>query len=165
MRKLVAVVAVAALAAGLGVTALAVTRGGRTPANCIDSVWKTNRISTSSAKWTRVTGFSATPAAIFPIAVDVSALVSGAPVKFRVLSTNVGVQTRASQPGATRFVPAKGRPDSFAYRWIEPNQSTAIHVARVRLQWRSPSGRPVHLLRGIMSVSYATEQGACDGSS
>ncbi|HYU58766.1 MAG TPA: hypothetical protein VEO00_12055 [Actinomycetota bacterium] len=110
-----------------------------------------------------VPGFTDSPTAIFPIAINVSALVSGPPVEFRVLSTNVGGQTHASKPGTTRFVPSGGSADSFGYLWVEQNQAAAPHSIFLRLQWRSPSGNTVHLLRGDMSVEYTTD--VCDGSS
>jgi hypothetical protein len=108
-----------------------------------------------------VPGFTDSPTAIYPIAINVSALLSGAPVEFRMMSTNVGGQTHASQPGVTRFVPAR-LGSSFAYQWIERNQSAATHGNLLRLQWRSPSGHAVRLLRGDMSVAYTTD--ACMGS-
>ena len=89
----------------------------------------------------------------------------GTPVEFRVVSTNVGAQTSVSQPGRVRFVPSGGGPDAFSFQWVEPNQSAGVHVDDLRLQWRSPSGGAVTLLRGDTAVSYDTEAGACVGSS
>jgi hypothetical protein len=97
--------------------------------------------------------------------IDASAVVSGAPVEFRVLSTNVGAQTSVSKPGRVRFVPSGGGADAFSFQWVEPNQSAAVHVNDLRLQWRSPSGGAATLLRGDLAVSYDTEAGACAGSS
>jgi len=56
----------------------------------------------------------------------VSALVSGAPVRFRILSTNVGDQTFVSNPGPTRFDPGSGGPNSFSYQWVERNDVAAL---------------------------------------
>jgi hypothetical protein len=127
----------------------------------LDTVWRTTAVSTSSTSFVTVPGFSDSPTAIYPIAINVSAVVSGAPVEFRILSTNVGGQTHASQPGLTRFVPGR-KGTSFAFQWVEPNQSAAQHANQLRLQWRSPSGHAAHLLRGDMSVAYTTD--ACMGS-
>jgi hypothetical protein len=157
----VLVVTAAAASLTMGAWAFAGTGGGRTPVNCMDTVWHTGRVSTNSTAFTKVPGFSDSPSSIFPIVVNVSALVSGAPVEFRVLSMNVGSQTRASKPGRTRFVPTGGGADSFSYQWVEPNQSAAVHVNDLRLQWRSPSGRAVHVLSGDMSVAYSTEPRSC----
>lgn len=139
------------------------TTEGVTPVKCMDSVWQTTPQSTASTNWANVPGFSDHPIAIYPIAIDVSALVSGAPVEFRILSTNVGGQTFVSKPGSTRFAPGRGGPDSFAYQWIERDQVAATHSNFLRLQWRSPSGAAVRLQRGAMSLLYTTD--ACQGSS
>jgi hypothetical protein len=162
MRKLIVAITTLALVAGIAGAVVAGTGGGRTQLSCMDTVWQTTPVSTTSTQWTPVPGFTADPVAIFPVGINVSALVSGAPVKFRILSRNVGGQTFVSEPGATRFVPGGSGPDSFAYQWIERNQSAAPHVVRLQLQWQSPSGNAVNLLRGDMSVLYTTD--VCQGS-
>lgn len=164
MRRLMIVVTAAAIAGGGAWAAQAGSAGGRTPLRCMDTFWRTSAISTSSKTFTDVPGLHAAPSSIYPMAIDVSAVVSGAPVEFRVVSTNVGAQTSVSQPGRSRFVPGGGGPDAFSFQWIEPNQAAAVHVDDLRLQWRSPSGSAVRLIRGDMAVSYDTEAGACDGS-
>lgn len=161
MRKLLVVIATTALVGAVGWAAFAGTGGGMTPVNCMDTTWQTKKVTTSSTTFEKVPGFTDSPESIFPISIDVSALVSGAPVEFRVLSTNVGSQTSVSKPGVTRFVPTGGNLEAFSYQWIEPNQSAAVHVDMLRLQWRSPSGRAVHLLNGDMAVQYDTTPGAC----
>ena len=161
MRKLMILMTAAALIGGAAFAVQAATANGRTPLKCLDTVWRTTATSTSSTSFRTVPGFTDSPVAIYPIAINVSALVSGAPVEFRILSTNVGGQTHASQPGVTRFVPGTGA-NSFAYQWVERNQSAATHSNMLRLQWRSPSGNTVHLLRGDMSIAYTTD--TCMGS-
>ena len=163
MRRLVVVIAAVTVVGGVAWAVGAQTTGGVTPVKCMDSVWQTTSQSTTSTHWANVPGFSDHPIAIYPIAIDVSALVSGPPVHFRILSTNVGGQTFVSKPGPTRFVPGQGGPDSFAFRWIDRDQEAATHASFLRLQWRSPSGTPVQLRRGDMSVLYTTD--ACQGSS
>jgi len=164
MRRWLIVISVVALVGGAAWVASAQTaRGLPTPVNCMDTAWRTTGLSTSSTHFNTVTGLTDSPAAVFPVAIDVSATVSGAPAEFRVLSTNIGDQTRQSKPGVTRFVPAGGGPDAFSFQWIEPNQSAAVHVIVLKLQWRSPSGGAVHLAAGDMAVSYATTRGACTG--
>jgi hypothetical protein len=110
-----------------------------------------------------VPGFEADPTAIFPITVDVSALVSGAPARFRILSTNVGEQTFVSNPGPTRFEPGATGPSSFSYQWVERDDVAAPHANLIRLQWRSHRVIRVSMLRGDMAVLYRTD--GCDGSS
>jgi D-serine deaminase-like pyridoxal phosphate-dependent protein len=162
MQKMLILVTAAAIAGGGLVAAQATTGGGTTPVRCLDTVWQTSEVSTSSTTFSDVPGFADSPASVFPIVIDVSAVVSGAPVEFRVLSTNIGDQTVASKPGRTTFVPGGGGPDSFSFQWIEKNQSAAEHANELRLQWRSATGGDVHLLRGDMAVSYDTD--ACVGS-
>jgi len=142
---------------------IAGTTTGRTPVDCIDTVWRTSAVSTSSTTWHTVPGVEADPTAIFPITVNVSALVSGAPALFRVLSTNVGDQTIVSNPGPTRFQPGASGSNSFSYQWVERDDVASPHANLIRLQWRSPSGAPVSMLRGDMAVLYRTD--GCDGSS
>jgi hypothetical protein len=158
----VAMVALGLVAVGAqGV--IAGTTTGRTPVDCIDTVWRTSTVSTSSTTWRAVPGLEADPTAIFPITVDVSALVSGAPAQFRILSTNVGDQTFVSNPGPTRFDPGASGPNSFSYQWVERDDVASTHANLIRLQWRSPSGASVSMLRGDMAVLYRTD--GCDGSS
>jgi hypothetical protein len=163
MRRLLVLAIAVALVGGAAWVAVAGTSRGVTRVNCMDTVWSTTAVSTSSRNFVAVPGFTDDPIAIFPISINVSALVSGADVEFRVLSTNAGAQTHTSKPGVTRFVPNGS--SSFAYQWVERNQSAAVHVNSLELQWRSPSGNPVNLLRGDMAAQYNTEPGGCTGSS
>lgn len=142
--------------AGTGAV-MAGTTSGRTPVNCMDTTWQTTSVSTSSMDWSDVPGFQADPTAIYPITVDVSATVSGAPVRFRLLSTNVGEQTVVASPGPTRFEPGAVGPNAFTYQWIDRNETAAPHASLLQLQWRSPSGGAVSLLRGDMAVLYRTD--------
>src|SRR5690349_20758885 len=119
MRKAIVLAATVALVVGTTWAVMAATGSGRTPVNCIDSLWQTSPQSTSSTNWAVVPGFVRAPLAADPVIVNVSALVSGAPFEFRILSTNVGAQTLVSNPGATRFVPGSSGPNSFAYTWID----------------------------------------------
>ena len=159
-KPLAAMATLGLVLAGTGMV-IAGTRTGRTPVNCTDTTWQKSSVSTSSMDWANVPGLDANPTAIFPITVDVSATISGAPVRFRVVSTNVGEQTTVSQPGATRFDPGTGGPNAFSYQLIDRNQIGATHATRIRLQWRSPTGGAVTLLNGDMAVSYRTD--GCDG--
>jgi hypothetical protein len=164
MRKVLTVAVAAAIAGGGLVAARAATGGGVTPARCVDTMWRTDEVTTASTTFTNVPGFADDPSSIYPIVVNVSAVVSGAPVEFRLLSTNIGNETVASKPGRTTFVPAGGGPDSFSFQWVERNQSAAVHANDLQLQWRSTDGSDVHLLRGDMAVTYDTEAGGCVGS-
>ncbi|HJX06841.1 MAG TPA: hypothetical protein VJ736_02115 [Actinomycetota bacterium] len=157
MRRAVIVLSAAVVAVGGVWAARAATGGGTTPAKCIDTVWRTDPVSTTSTTFTDVPGMSDGPAAVFPIIVNASAVLTGAPVEFRVKSTNVGDVTEISKPGRASFVPSGGGPDAFSFQWIEKNQSGAVHVNQLQLQWRSPSGNQVTMLRGDLAVDYSTD--------
>jgi hypothetical protein len=159
-KPLAAIATLGLVLAGTGAV-MAGTVTGRTPVNCMDTVSETTPASTSSMDWTDVPGFQANPTAIYPISVDVSATVSGAPVRFRLISTNVGEQTIVARPGATRFDPGVGGPNAFSYQWIDRNETAAPHASLLQLQWRSPSGGAVSVLQGDMVVLYRTD--GCDG--
>src|SRR5262245_30952359 len=119
--RTVSVGAVVALTTVTGWAAFAKSDGGTTPIRCMDTKWRTGEITTTSTTFQTVPGLADSPGSIFPIQIDVSATVSGGPVEFRVLNTNVGAQTDVSRPGKTRFVPADGEENAFSYQWIEPN--------------------------------------------
>jgi hypothetical protein len=157
MRRVASVLAAATVAVGGVWAAHAATNRGTTPVRCMDTVWRTGAASTSSTTFTNVPGMSDGPSSVFPMAVTASAVLTGAPVDFRLKSTNVGEQTEFSKPGTANFVPNGGGPDSFTFQWIEKNQSAAVHVNQLQLQWRSPSGNQVTMLRGDLSVAYSTD--------
>jgi hypothetical protein len=159
LRKLPLLVVSVTLVAGAGI-AFAATNVHTSHANCLDTLWRTTPVSTSSTTFTEVPGLADSPSSIFAMTVAVSAQVSGAPVEFRVRSTNVGDQTVTSKPGRVRFVPdATG--DAFSFQWVERGNQAAVHVIDLALEWRSPSGTQVTLDRGDMAVNYQTEAGSC----
>jgi hypothetical protein len=162
MRKLTVMGLTAVLVGGAAWAVSAKVAHGTTPVSCMDTVWRTSSASTSSTKWSTVSGLVDSPAAIYPIAINVSAVVSGAPVDFRILSTNVGDQTVVSQPGPAPFVPGSNGANSFAYQWVERNQSAAQHANQIQLQWRSQHGGSVTLQRGDMSLLYTSD--SCQGA-
>jgi hypothetical protein len=162
--RTVSVGAAVALVSAVGWAAFATTGGGETPVTCMDTKWRSGKLTTTSKSFHRVPGLVDAPSAIFPISVNVSATVSGGPVEFRLINTNAAAQSDFSKPGKTRFLPAgKGR-QAFAYQWIEPNQGGAVLATSLRLQWRSPTGVAVHLWNGDLSVTYQAGLGACIGS-
>ncbi len=159
LRKLPLLVVSVTLVAGAGI-AFAATNVHTSRANCLDTVWRTTPVSTSSTTFTEVPGLADSPASIFAMTVTVSAQVSGAPVEFRLRSTNVGDQTVTSRPGRVRFVPdANG--DAFSFQWVERGNRAAVHVIDLVLEWRSPTGTQVTLNRGDMAVAYQSESRSC----
>jgi hypothetical protein len=150
------------LVVGAGV-AFGATRGEAAHINCLDTVWRTQPVSTRSTTFVAVPGLADTPNAIHPMAVTVSAEVTGAPVEFRLRNTNIGAQTTTSRPGPVVFVPRNGGPDAFSFQWVEPDGSAAVRSNELQLQWRSRSGDPVTIDRADLTVVYQTEAGACTG--
>src|SRR5262249_9051767 len=105
------VAAAVALLTVMGWAAFARSNGRPTPLRCMDTKWRSGELTTTSTTFQRVPGLADSPGSIFPIQIDVSATISGAPVEFRVLNTNIGAQTDVSRPGRTSFVPAGGAED------------------------------------------------------
>jgi hypothetical protein len=161
MRKWLALAATAALVVAIPVAVLAATGHGSTPVNCIASQFRTDPVSTSSPDWHLVPGLRTLITQVRPVVINASALIAGAPVEFRVRTVNGGDQHLTSAPGPTRFVPGNNRANSFAYQWIDRGNGGSPHGLDVRLEWRSPSGQPVHMLRGDMTEAYATD--GCPG--
>ena len=163
MRKwLFLATAATALVAAPIIVFAAGSGSGSTPVNCIASQWRTSPVSTSSSAWRNVPNLDADIAQIRPVVINASASIKGAPVAFRIRTVNVGDQHRTSKPGPTRFVPGGNGTNSFAYQWIDLGNGAAVHALRVRLQWKSSSGQPVHMRRGDLTESYATD--ACPGA-
>jgi hypothetical protein len=150
------------LVAGAGV-AYGAAHGERSRINCLDSAWRATPASTSSTTFVPVPGLADEPVAIHPIAVTASAEIEGATVEFRLRNTNVGGQTTTSRPGSVAFVPGAGGPDAFSFQWVEPDGTAATRGNALQLEWRSPSGQPVTMNRGDLTVLYQTEAGACTG--
>jgi len=86
MRRIAIVVSATLVAVGGVWAARAATGGGTTPVKCIDTVWQTTPVSTTSTTFTNVPGMSDGPSAIFPIVVNESTVVSRAPVAVDSLS-------------------------------------------------------------------------------
>lgn len=163
MRKWVVLATAVTVLVATPIVVLAAGNGsGSTPVNCVASQWRTSPISTSSSDWKNVLGLDADIAQIRPVVIHASASIRGAPVAFRIRTVNIGGQHRTSKPGPTRFVPGSNGTNSFAYQWIDLGHAAAVHALRVRLQWRSPSGHSVHMLRGDLTEFYRTD--GCPGA-
>jgi hypothetical protein len=162
MRKWLVPAALITVMVAIPLVVIAGTRSGSTPVKCIASQWRTSPVSTSSTSWSRVPGLNANIAQVRPVIINASALLSGAPVAFRVRTVNIGGQHRTSRPGPTRFVPGGSGANSFAYQWIDRGNAAAVHQLVIRLQWRSTNGHMVTMLRGDMTEAYATDH--CAGA-
>src|SRR3982750_1057920 len=67
MHKALAVPAAIALVGGMAGAAVAGAGGGSTPVNCMDTLWRTKDVTTSSKTFQKVPGFADAPESIFPI--------------------------------------------------------------------------------------------------
>lgn len=116
--------------------------------------WTSGDASTSSTAWRNVRGLSLARCTQDQVTATLSATVSGAPVRFRVLVD--AVAEAPMRPGSARFAPdGEG---SFSYTFVANTASfEADDTHRFTVQWRSPSGRTVKLENGALNLLY--EQG------
>jgi hypothetical protein len=164
MRKLpIALAAAGAVAVLLPLAVLAAVSGRES--GSLDrqtASWRSTPVTTSSQTWRTLAQLSFVPTAARSysicakngLSVSLAVDLKGAPVVFRVLMDGGPVL----KPGAARFVPA---PDtrSFSYTFVghaSTFEGSDLHGLEV--QWRSPTGRPVTLARGVANVLY--EEGA-----
>ena len=114
--------------------------------------WTTTPASTSRTTWTNVPGLSRlTVCTLNEVSATLSVTVRGAPVRFRVLIDSV--PEAPMKPGSVRFVP-RGE-ESFSFTFVNrtaPFEDDDTHVFTV--QWRSPSGGRVTLLRGDLNLLF-----------
>ena len=116
--------------------------------------WTTSDATTSSTAWRNVPGLSIARCTQNQVSATLSATVSGAPVRFRVVTD--AVEEAPMRPGGARFVP--DGEESFSYTFVGPTASfEADDTHRFTVQWRSPSGRAVELENGALNILY--EQG------
>jgi hypothetical protein len=162
MRKWVFLGTAVVVLVATPIVVLAASGSGSTPVNCIASQWRTSSISTSSHDWKNVPNLDTNIVQVRPVVINASASLSGAPVAFRVRTVNIGGVQSTSKPGPTRFVPGANGTNSFAYQWIDLGNGASPHSLSVRLQWKSSNGHPVHMLRGDLTESYATD--SCPGA-
>jgi hypothetical protein len=87
-----------------------------------------------------------------------SVTVRGAPVLLRLVIG--GVPEAPMRPGAARFVP--DGIESFSFTWVgrtAPFEADDTH--RFNVQWRSPTGQPVTLERGVLSLLFQRGRQGC----
>lgn len=120
--------------------------------------WTTTSVSTSSTAWRNVPRLSLTRCTLRQVSAMVSVTVRGAPVRFRVVID--GVPEAPMKPGSARFVPQGA--ESFSYTFVgrtAPFEADDTHVFNV--QWRSPSGRRVTLVRGDLNLLFKEGRQGC----
>jgi hypothetical protein len=148
-RKLLVLGAVAAVAVAIPLAVLAATGtlGGRLDRQT--ARWTTTNATTSSTQWRNVPGLGRTRCTLNQVTALLSATVEGGPVRFRVIID--GVPEAPMRPGSARFVP--NGIESFSYVFVgntAPFEADDTH--RFNVQWRSPSGAPVTLRDGALTL-------------
>lgn len=147
---LVAVVAVPLVAAATGTFGGALDRQS--------ARWTTSNVSTSSTDWRDVPGLRLVRCTDDQVTAMLSATVSGAPVRFRVVID--AVEEAPLQPGSARFAP--DGVESFSYTFVgntaafEANDNHSFTV-----QWRSTDGQPVTLESGALNLLFQRGDQAC----
>jgi hypothetical protein len=154
MRKRLAVACVLVV---LAAVPAAVFAAGGVSGSALDrqaARWTTTPATTSSTNWRNVPALSLARCTVNQVTAMLSATVRGGPVGFRVIID--GVPEAPMRPGPARFVPDGS--ESFSYTFVGRTVSFEVDdTHRFTVQWRSPSGRPVQLENGALTVLY--EQG------
>ena len=120
--------------------------------------WTTTSVSTSSTTWRNVPGLALTRCTLNQVTATVSVTVRGAPILLRVVID--GVPEAPMKPGAARFVP--DGIESFSFTWVgrtAPFEADDTH--RLNVQWRSPTGQPVTLVRGALNLLFQRGRQGC----
>ena len=122
------------------------------------AAWTTTAVTASGTAWRNVPGLALTRCSDNQVTAMVSVTVSGAPVLFRVVID--GVPEAPMRPGSARFVPSAN--ESFTFTFVgrvAPFEADDTH--RFAVQWRSGSGAPVTLHRGVLNLLYERGSQGC----
>ena len=158
LRKLLVVGGVVVLLAATPVAVLAARGvfGGELERQ--SAVWTTTAATTSGIAWRNVPGLALTRCSDNQVTAMVSVTVSGAPVLFRVVID--GVPEAPMKPGSARFVPSGSESFSFTFVGrVAPFEADDTH--KYNVQWRSGSGAPVTLHRGVLNLLYERGTQGC----
>ena len=113
--------------------------------------WTTTSVSTSSPEWRNVPGLTRLSAdTIDEVSATLTVTIEGAPASFRVI---IDTPEGPMRPGPARFVPSGA--ESFSATFVKntvPFEDDDTHVFTV--QWRSPGGEKVTLLRAVLNLVY-----------
>lgn len=122
------------------------------------AVWTTTAATTSGTEWRNVPGLALTRCSLHQVTAMVSVTVSGAPVLFRVVID--GVPEAPMKPGSARFVPSGNESFSFTFVGrVAPFEADDTH--KFNVQWRSGSGAPVNLHRGVLNLLFERGTQGC----
>jgi hypothetical protein len=158
LRKLVLVGVVVALLAATPMAVLAARGvfGGKLEYQ--SAAWTTTAVTTSSTEWRNVPGLALTRCSLHQVTAMVSVTVSGAPALFRVVID--GVPEAPMKPGWARFVPSGNESFTFAFVGrVAPFEADDTH--KFNVQWRSGTGAPVTLQRGVLDLLFERGTQGC----
>jgi len=158
VRKVLVAGVIAALVAATPVAVLAARGmfGGELERQ--SAAWTTNAVTASGTAWRNVPGLALTRCSVNQVTAMVNVTVSGAPVLFRVVID--GVPEAPMRPGSARFVPSGSESFSFPFaRPVAPFEADDTH--KYNVQWRSGSGAPVTLHRGLLNLLYERGTQGC----
>ena len=122
------------------------------------SRWTTNDVTISGTAWHTLGALSITRCTRSQITETISATVSGGPVRFRGVIDDV--PEALMRPGIARFVP--NGIESFSYTFVGntgPFEADDTH--RFDIQWQSPTGASVTLLRGATNALFRNGVQGC----
>jgi hypothetical protein len=120
--------------------------------------WTSTQVSTSSTTWQTVPGLSLTRCAKNQATVAISVTVNGGPVRFRAVIDDV--PEAPMRPYVARFVPNGS--ESFGFTFVRNVAAfEADDTHRFDIQWQSPTGVPVKLVRGMMNLTFQKGTQGC----
>jgi hypothetical protein len=158
LRKLAVIGAAAALVAAAPVAVLAARGTFSGELERQSAAWTTTAVTASGTAWRNVPGLALTRCSLHQVTAMVNVTVSGAPVLFRVVID--GVPEAPMRPGFARFVPSGSESFSFAFVGrVAPFEADDTH--RFAVQWRSGSGAPVTLHRGVLNLLFERGTQGC----
>ena len=157
-RRSLVVLAVLALLVAAPVAVLAANDRLGSELDRQSARWTTDMRTTSSTEWRNVRGLALTRCTLRQVTAMVSVSVEGGPVLFRVVID--GVPEAPMRPGPARFVPSGV--ESFSFTFVgrtAPFEADDTHVFNV--QWRSETGTPVTLRRGVLNLLFQRGTQGC----
>jgi hypothetical protein len=151
MRKSLIALGLLLLLVAVPAVVIAATGNLSSDVNRQTARWTTTATSTSSTTWRNVPGLSRLSAdTIDEVSATLSVTLRGAPARFRVI---VDTPEGPFRPPSVRFAPAGDESFSFTFvRNTLPFEDDDTHSFTV--QWRSPTGRQVTLLNGVLNLVY-----------
>jgi hypothetical protein len=154
MRKfplLTAVLAAAVLIA-VPVTLVAHTGTGGSALDRQAFKFREQQTTTSSTAWSNIPGLARFQiCAVNEVSAHVNLVLRGAPAAIRIRID--GTDEVIAHPGPVTFRPSRGSVFSFAFAdHVAPFEANDFHLLEV--QWRSPTGSPVTLRRGMVNVLF-----------